>query len=369
MGLGGKTGSASFRVGSLNADMTYVLIILTLAVAALGAFTDVRFGRVRNRHLLAGLAVWIILIVIASLVNGQLTLSPLPWLINLGFSVVAAVIFYMLDIWAPGDCKLFLFIAITLPLEVYTVRDGNVFPSLNLVVLSFAFGYIALLIGALVRRGTQESPKQGDGKQAERQKLPLDWRRVLSIIANMGLFSATISLITAFFSDFFYANQMLCSLTLIGIICFLQGRFERTRKVLGAIGVISFVVQMVFQRAWLGMLFGALEGLIIALIIEIINNRVRKNTYREITGEEVRPGMILSFATIWNMQKCIDPELPHTTTENRRSRLTPRQAEAVQTWCKNAKQNVIIVEMMPFAPCLAIAVAVQTLVFIISRIR
>ena len=106
-------------------------------------------------------------------------------------------------------------------------------------------------------------------------------------------------------------------------------------------------------------------SLVIASAIEIISSRVRANTYREISGDEVKPGMILSFTSLWAMRKCNDPELPKTTTENRRSRLTQTQAEAVKTWCRNTHSNVIIVEMMPFAPFIAGAAVIQVLRFLI----
>ena len=47
--------------------MTHIYLGLTLLVATIGAFTDIRFGRVQNKHLVIALATWLILIISESI--------------------------------------------------------------------------------------------------------------------------------------------------------------------------------------------------------------------------------------------------------------------------------------------------------------
>lgn len=340
--------------------MIYVYMGLALSIALLGAITDIRYGRVKNRHLLIAFLAWLTVVSVDSIANHTFVLPAGALAINLGLAFAASLVFYLSDIWAPGDCKLYLLIALTFPMGGYITREGNVFPALDMVVYSFALGYIGLLAASLLKRRKGEPREKG-----RRLEIQSGRKRLLSITANIGLISSVNTLLDIYAGDFYFANQMLCTLALIGIICALQNRADRTRTILGFLGIALFIAQMITYGAWLSGLISVAESLIIALIIELINSRVRKNTYREISGEEVRPGMILSYATIWDMQNCIDPELPTVTTENRRSRITPTQAEAVRTWCKNARRPVVIVEMMPFAPFIALAVAAQAARFLI----
>lgn len=342
--------------------MTYLFLGLVFLVVWVAAITDIRYGRVKNIHLIIALVIWLALIFVTTLSHHIIEQEWFAWLLNLGFSIVASIILYLYDIWSPGDCKLFLFIALSYPLEAYTVRMGNVFPSLDIIVFSFTLGYIFLLISTFIKPGKNSVPSAHP-----QQPLLLVRDRIISILANIGLLSSFYAVLDLYFGDFLYANEMFCALILIGLISLLQNRFEHACRILGFIGLLLFLSRMVINAAWIDMLFGVIRGLIISLIIDILNQRIGKNTYREIPGEEVNPGMILSYVTIWDMQNCIDPDLPHTTTENRRSRITQRQADAVRLWCKNAKRNVIIVEMIPFAPCIALAVCVLIIRFFILK--
>lgn len=335
--------------------MTPAYLALVLFVAGLGAFTDIFSGRVRNNHLIIALILWIVLAVNEALFLHSSSVNILPLALNVIFSAVTAIIFYLTDIWAPGDCKLYIIISLIFPMNAYVVREGNIFPALDFVVYAFALGYIFLLAMALSHR------------TAAKMNLSPNFslKHYFSILANTGTISFLNIILNTLTPGFFYANQVLCILSSAALIFILQKKADTARKIIGFIGLIYIFCQSILSGSWLNVFMSLALSLVIASAIEIISSRVRANTYREISGDEVRPGMILSFTSLWAMRKCNDPELPQTTTENRRSRLTQRQAEAVKTWCRNAHNNVIIVEMMPFAPFIAGAAVIQILRFLL----
>lgn len=339
--------------------MTFVYLSLTLLVSVLGAFTDIRSGRVKNKHLNIALIIWLALVISEAIFNHSYVTSIFPFVLNIVLTFITALIFYLIDIWAPGDCKLFIVISIIFPFNAYIVRNGNIFPALDFVIYAFALGYVVLLINSIIRhlRGSKNADNT----------VKINLKNSLSVMLNTGIILFLYSMLDIFAAEFFYSNQMLCTLLIIGAACLIQKKFGNLRKILGFIGLIFFLSQSIVYNSLINACLSLIESLIIAVILEFINNRAYENIYREISQNEIRPGMILSFSTLWAMQKCIDPDLPRTTTENRRSRLTERQAEAVKTWCRNARSNVIIVEMMPFAPFLAGAVLIQILRFLCLR--
>ena len=342
--------------------MTVVYLSLTLLIAFLCALTDIQTGRVKNKHLIIAGMIWLTLIIYESIFGDSKVISLFPiFALNVGLAFITAIIFYLTDIWSPGDCKLFISVSVIFPINAYVVRDGNIFPALNFVIYAFAFGYIALLTIIITR--------QIRGKKINGNAINLNFKHSISVISNIGIISVIYNVLEIYTTNFFYANRMLCALSAIGIICLFQKKIDKIRQILGLIGVGFFMIQSIFYASWFNTCFALIESFVIAVIIEVINSRLYANTYREISHDEIRPGMILSFSTLWSMQRCIDPELPRTTTENRRSRLTESQADAVRTWCKNAKRNVIIVEMIPFAPFIALAVLLQVLYFLCWGIK
>lgn len=335
--------------------MIPVYLGLVLLSAILGAYTDIYFGCVRNKHLFFALIAWLILILTEHFLLNSSSLHVLPLALNVSLSVIVSVIFYLADIWAPGDCKLYIVISLIFPVNAYVKREGNVFPSLDFVIYAFALGYIFLIANTLRRKefGTMSI------------NLKFNLKHVLSILENTGTILFMNTLINTFVSEFFYANQMLCILSSVMFVCMIQKKADALRKITGIAGLACSMIQCTFLSSLLNIFMNMAISLITASAIEFITSRVRVNTYREVSCDEIRPGMILSFASLWDMRKCIDPELPKMTTENRRSRLTENQSEAVKRWCRNSGRNAIIVEMMPFAPFIAGSVVIEILRFIL----
>ena len=335
--------------------MLTAYLALVLITATLGAITDIRSGRVKNIHLIIALLVWLLLAAGEHIILHSSSVPVLPLALNVLFAFMTSIIFYLTDIWAPGDCKLYIVISIIFPVHAYVIRKGNIFPALDFVIYAFALGYIFLCAMTFTRKtGTIMNL---NSKFTLKHSLP--------VLANAGIISCINIILNACIPEFFYANQILCILSSVAFICLIPKKADKIRKIIGFICLIYILIQNVLLHTWLNTCLNLIMSLVIAYTTEIITDSAGVNTYREISADDVKPGMILSFASLLAMQKCIDPELPAITTENRRSRISKRQAEAVKTWCRNARSNVVIVEMMPFAPFIAGAVIIEILRFMI----
>lgn len=132
--------------------MTPAYLVLVMCVAGIGAFTDIHSGHVRNNHLVVALVLWLMLAVSESFFLHSSFANIFPSSLNVILSTITAIIFYLSDIWAPGDCKLYIIITLIFPMRAYVVREGNIFPALDFVVYAFALGYIFLLAMAFTRK-------------------------------------------------------------------------------------------------------------------------------------------------------------------------------------------------------------------------
>ena len=335
--------------------MIYVYLFIAFLTAGIGAYTDIRSGHVNNMHLLFGIVLWIIAVIIDKLFLKTAVILPSLFITNICLALVASFLLYITDIWAPGDCKLFLVLSLIYPLTRYATKDGNIFPSLDIVIYAFALGYLWLIASHFFSKSSKASSSI----------FHLTLPDVKSYIISMAFFASISVLLDQYLHDFYLANQMLFILITFIVISVLQNKAPVLLTIFGIAGLFFFVYQTIINQSWLYSLLSLIASFVLVTLLNTVNDKARKNTYREITGDDVKPGMILSYGTIWNMQNCIDPNLPVTTTENRRSRINVTQANAVKTWCKNAKCNITIVETIPFAPFIAASLVIQFIRFVL----
>ena len=327
-----------------------LLIALCLLVSIIGAWTDIKTGRVLNLYLLivAGIGTIIYFVAIAT---RQADLTNLPrWGINLALSILLSIVFYISDVWAPGDAKLFMLVAALYPMSFYAAPSTNLFPALSVVVFAYAVGYIYLVITALRRS------KAGERKL----KLPtFDRSFVVGFLINAGLIIGVQMVIATLLPVFFEANQVFVLLCIVGLCYILQRKWPRVLSILGIVGLVATIITSVITSEYRTLLLSLPLSIIVALLTQLLVRMADTNSYREIKGEELKPGMILSYGSVLAMQKCIDPNIPRQTTENRRSRLSASQAEAVRNWCRITNRTIMIVEMLPFAPFICIGLAIE----------
>ena len=357
---GRKTNDGFFRVGVQNNKMEYVYVSISICVAIAGAITDIFYGRVKNRHLVYALVCWLCALLIDLCIHKRISADIGAIALNMSLSAVMTAILYMKDIWAPGDGKLFMLISLIYPLSLSPCYDGNVFPSLDIAIYSFAVGYIYLLVAAIFKRNKSETAVDATNVRSFFQ-----WTRISSIVLNIGFISLINIALQRWFADFQVANSSLCSLCIIGLVYLLNRVNPIVRKICGCIGLCVLLIFTQVNGEWISLLSIILKSSVISVLIEILNMQIGKNSYRTVSGSEIKTGMILSQTTIWEMQNCIDPDLPRSTTETRRSRLTPAQAQAVRLWSKNSKCDITIVEMLPFAPCIALAMIIHFIRFML----
>jgi len=327
-----------------------LLIALCLLVSIIGAWTDIRAGRVPNLYLLIAAALGAIIYASAIATHQTFWTSFPGWAINLTLAVILSVVFYLYDVWAPGDAKLFILVTAIYPLSFYAAPAANLFPALSIVVFAYAVGYLYLVALALRRSRT------GDRTLL----LPTINRAfIIGFLINAGVIIGLQMAIATLLPDFYTANQVLVLLSTVGFCYILQRKWPKILLFVGAIGLLSALIMAVITSEYSTLLVSLPLSIIMALLTQLLVRLADTNSYREIKGEEVKPGMILSYGSILAMQNCIDPNIPRQTTENRRSRLSISQAEAVRNWCRITNRPVMIVEMLPFAPFLCVGLIIE----------
>jgi hypothetical protein len=327
-----------------------LLLAIILAICCTGAYTDIRFGVVKNRQLVVAL-LGATLVSLLQWIQGPPSASEIyDWGINITCALGLSVVFYLQDLWAPGDAKLFLCMAAIYPRGLYAARVGNVFPSLNFAVSAFALGYLYLVFQALVRHervsSVDISSCFGSGKAKD-------------YVINVGIAIGLQAMLGVFWPAFFTENKALCLLVIVSIGIAARRYVPRARVAAGAIGFLYYLFEIIRWCSWLSFGSMLLYALVLAVAIQLLQALTKSAVYRDVSADGVHAGMILSLGSVVAMQKCIDPDLPRRTSENRRSRMTQAQAEAVRRWGEKTGNPISIVEMLPFAPFIALSAIME----------
>ena len=271
------------------------LLMMNLpAIILLGLFTsytDIAYGKIRNKHCVWGIIYGILTLAIASLVfyfTGE-AINPryyLDFLINFLVGSVIAVVVWGTGLLSAGDLKLFLMYSVLVPLSVYRYGYVNLFPASTILVNTFVPMFVFLCFYILLR--TDWRQKWG----ALRSTMELKKLGPLAL-ATFG-FSWIISLVLNHVS--FIPRDYFTIIILIFIIILLSERLLGLRFVW--LCLVLAVARLVFDFSsfltigfYLSFLFLFVSMLLLRFfILELAKDMFKK----EIGLEELRAGMILA---------------------------------------------------------------------------
>lgn len=332
--------------------MTQSLLLSVFCVVA--ATRDIRTGKVPNKLLRLALGMIGAFIAINSIVRGSW-----PWnednqsfryFLNIFIGCAVSIGLYTADIWAPGDAKLFIVILILYPPTLRTANENATFPALQIIIWTFAIGYIYLLFEAVFMHRTEKSTVHMPRNKISRTDVI---SMGLSIIAVYSFTFFANLIIISFIPVYYEANRSLVSLVLIGG-SMLIGKIYWWGKI--AIATVSasgsYILLPAFQQP-ITLPFHYLFPIFVAILAGVSSRIIKKDNYQEIVPDALRPGMILSMFTACRLLNSKIPGLPNKKTETRKSKLNPQEVEAVRLWALKKKEAIIIVRMLPFAPFIA----------------
>ena len=136
-------------------NLTWLLLPGILYLGILASYTDIRYGKIRNKAVLRAIIYALVVYALAIIffaVKG--TLSG-RYVAELGTNILfaAAICFglWVIRIWSAGDGKLFFAFALLIPPEAYQFGSYNWVPSLTLLFNAFLIGLffmVYMLLGA-----------------------------------------------------------------------------------------------------------------------------------------------------------------------------------------------------------------------------
>jgi len=355
----------------------FLFLIPLFIVGGICCFTDIRYGKIKNKWILFGL-MWAILLYLGLFLYNLFYLCEpendrylLNLLLNGGIAFLVGYGIWYFNLWSAGDAKLFTLYALLLPLKFYSKSYLPYFPSFCLLVNTF-FPLLILLViqGSVI--GIKEILKIKKTKInfSSLKKLFIEIKPKVKKIA--GTFVGFISIFIILHLARAQVSQQLSSVisnpVLIFFVIFFSYRvifriLGKKKKVVLGLGIGSLIYSgYLVSTSQLGVLFNILKTalffmVIINLLRQILDFYIEKKETRKIKLKELRPQMILAQTTLKELlkkmqlktKKEIEAKIGSFFSEG----LTEDQVNFIKKlWFKEPEKKLKIYRTFPFSPFL-----------------
>jgi Flp pilus assembly protein protease CpaA len=298
--------------------LTILFLTPVFLIGAICTYTDLKYGKIRNKWLIVGF-VWALVLYLSLIFYNYLFLHQagnLNYLRGMIFNGLLALglgyVLWNLKLWAAGDAKLFTLFAFLLPPEFYAKTYFSEFPSFVLLINIFIPLLVFLITKALIfiskniigsiGRGEWRWPfsvktLKDFGKQFLKQaRVYITFIFIFMILQVLmkEVLSAT-SVFTSKMSQFY----------LFLIIFFLFRVFNtfivKHKSISFGLSVLGFLscLYLVFSDQ-VGFLLGSLKTIVIFMVLvglfqKILNNYIEQREVKKIKSNDAKQGMFLSL--------------------------------------------------------------------------
>lgn len=327
-----------------------IQIIILLVGCIYASITDLKNGKISNRLITGMISVAIIS---DAIMYGYFYREGLlTFFTNIAMIISVSIFLYATHVWAGGDCKLLIAVALLFPESRYWIVNDTQITLWIALMFIFISGFIFLVCETIILL-IKEKPRF-ELKQMGKQLLSGFIRYIKAVIYLAAInhlyyyfINPKIEIPTAVY-------VCICIAIVWGInTC----EITNSKMLLGAVLVFDclmtlFTGMFTVSLAW--------ETYILIIIFMVLRLFIEKYNYQTISVDELKPGMILSRnSSVW-MQQSRVKGLPAISDETLKSRLKNDEVDSILRWksSKSGLGSVVIVRKIPFAIFITIGVLV-----------
>ena len=325
----------------------YVLsICVILLLGVLTSYSDIRFKKAYNKHLLVFLPLGVVIQIMSIISSPELLL----WIIiNIITTAVVSIIFYSQHIWAAGDAKLFIVMILLIPYQFYNIASKTLFPAFYCLSFVFTVAIVYIIIESLILLFKEY--KNNKFTFSKTKSLP-----TINSIKEWLLMWLTAFLVADTFDQIILqsVNKLIVdSGYLIVIINILISIFvlsvihkpKYKRITCGTLVVFRIILscftQVVFNHF-------TITNVFIIVISIIIRNFANRYNYRTIATKDIQIGDILAQKSILGMIPSTVKGLPKYTDETIKCRLNEVEVAAIKRWKTPSMVHLLLLLSAPY---------------------
>ncbi len=332
----------------IEALSTHLLQLLTFVAATISTVTDSLNGKIYNRILMIILFIGLPLIFFQFKIND----NTCQFSTNIVFAVILSLLLYSFKVWAAGDAKLMILLAVLFPLESYGKYSNAVFPSFTLFILTFATAFV-YIVGESIILSFKNFNLLYSSLSIITRESGVHIKQLLgSLSFGMLIIYFLNNCYGIIFNDIYFLNIYIFNAFNFFILLIIYS-YIKNKKIYFLLLLIAMsdviISKLIVNNLGLLLNFDIFTILlpVIVFILKVISDTFN---YEEITISEVEKGMVLSTTSSIVLSRYIK-DILLISDETTKSRLTAEQAENIKKLSYKGKQEmkIKIVRLMPFA--------------------
>lgn len=335
-------------------------MLLWICLGTLAFYTDIRWGKVYNKHLLFFLLVGFLVKLIQFYVGSEWVGI---WLLGLATSGGMAVFLYSMKIWAAGDAKFYVTLLFLTPCSLTKWLPPGL-PGFTIAVCVFSLGYAYLLVETLYLLGKNLRKFKLFGLE---KSVALNKNAIFLVIIRF-YFSYAISslaqlILYKVIPDAYLTYKGVFTLLQVFVLIWIikKTQWWKTQYVL-IIATFCYLLSHIYMFSSGTLL--SMNSLLVVIIVAAARLIGQFFNYQTIPIEQLKAGMVLSYDSVLGFYGSKVKGLPLSTTESTRSRLREEEVQSISRWSKTKRgeNQIRIVRHIPFAPFIFLGMIAQLLI-------
>lgn len=331
----------------------YSLCTLLCLVCIICAYTDMRYGKIKNIVTLPAICLAFVINTLYQWSDGMLVV----YLLNLAIITALSMALYFVRFWSAGDSKLLIFIICSLPVRVYIDTLKGNFSSFALIMMIFTFTFIYILADSIIlwaKKTDYHKPPALSMKEHVKSFL----------ISYLRGFSCITIFNTLFFSllnDMYTQNQYLFIVLNFFMVLYLSRikKLNQLKYVLSMTSVSAAVI--IFTDYKHRLLQTDHKILLILLLLILTKNFMNRYNYKKISSNDLEQGMIVArfslLSLIGNGEKLLE-----NYDESASSRLTEEECIYIRKASEEKHiESLYILRCIPFGVIISLSAIVFTI--------
>lgn len=334
-------------------NINYITEVAIFMICLISIITDLKYGIIKNTHLLTVGMSTIVLNANASFLYKDI--KWMEYLFALIISIAISLILYFTKIWAGGDCKLYMVIALSMPYCIVSKQTYGISWIIFVPIIAFLIGYLFIIVDSILLKIKETDNK--DKKECILKKAMQGFIKYLKYYLVIILVNRILSMIFVGLNiTIININQWIALIINMIIITIIgkQDILKYKSVVLTllvvdiAIGVLD--IEYFFTRQ-------TILTWIAIIICNLIKNFADCYNYEYIDIDKVRTGMILSTASSMIFVNDKLSRFKKVSDETLKSRLNEEDVEKIHDFSEKRKylKQISIVKKIPFAMFISVA--------------
>lgn len=329
-----------------------LISVILLAICGYALVSDILTGKILNIVLIISGSILLVLTLVKFIFIDRDDLSL--YFQNAGTVILLGVLGYIIRLWAGGDCKMIIIVALFYPTIFCIDYNQSRYTLWLILIIAFVLSFIYLLVDSVM----QTIKSNGT---FIKQTMMLLKKAIITYLKLFVYLTALNQSYSYFIYPHFQINPILY-FTISILFVFGINKIKLSNNIcliccLALFDIVMMIIShnFVFIAYW--------KNYLLIFIFMVIRVFMSLYNYKVIKTNEVKEGMVISKVDTLQMYKSRVQGLPDISDETLKSKLTIEEAKSVHRWEKSkyGKSQISIVRKIPFAAFISASVFIYFL--------